>query len=63
LEQIQRSNAVASSTLNVCGAGKGKQKAKRSRQSPDKSSGKKLKTLQKKEPYNNPERRPSANLG
>ena len=66
LEQMQlSSNTVASSTatITVSGAGKGKQKAKRSRQSPDKSSGKKLKTLQKKEPCNNPERRPSTNLG
>jgi len=66
LEQMQlSSNTVASSTatITVSGAGKGKQKAKRIRQSPDKSSGKKLKTLQKKEPYNNPERRPSTSLG
>lgn len=72
--QSPRMNAISrtseqrppSSTIAVSAAGtglgpdKGKQKIKRSRQSPDKTSGKKLKAWQAEEHHSNPAGRPSS---
>lgn len=53
-QSLQNSTGVASATITISRAEKGKPKAKRSRKSTDLSNGKKVRVSQTEEPPNNP---------